>query len=210
MFGKKGKKSSEQIDEYAELLLRMTTYAYPDATEQERETNVLNHLKLYLHPSIQSREWKSLDEALTINCAVNTITEEFTSDQSKGWDKWLEKFTSKCDECHLDKSKYLLWFESRLSGKAMDCYCTLPKQLRKDYKTAINSFQSKLYKSSFEDRCQSKSVKESVNDWAKDLSLLIAKAYPDMSQAETQRSSSKFYILQKITLTYNQKESKKL
>ena len=156
---------------------------------------VLNHLKPYLHTTIQSREWKSVDEALTINCAVNTITEQFTSDRSKGWDIWLEKFTSICVECHLDKSKYLLWFESRLSGEAMECYCTLPKWLREDYETAVNSFQSKLYENSFKDRCRR--GKESLKDWAQELSHLIVKAYPDMSQAN--RDTEVIKQIQKAT-----------
>ena len=181
---KRGKKSTEEVGDYAESLLRLATSAYPDVPEQEREQKVLNHLTPYLHPSIQSREWKSVDEALTINCAVNTIKEEFTNDTCEGWDTWLEKFNSKCVECSIDEKKYLMWFESRLSGRAMECYGTLPKELRIDYKVANKSFQAQIYQKSFEDKCRSKPAKKSVRNWAIQLSELVIKAFPDMPQEQ--------------------------
>ena len=180
-FEQRGKKSSEGVDEYAELLLRFATCAYPDA--EERKKNILSRLKPYLHTSIQSREWKTVDEALTVNLAVNTLKEKFTRDRSEGWDIWLEKFECKCKDIKLDEGKYLLWFESQLSEKAIECYSTVSSDLRVNYNMAIKSFQSKLYKNSFEDRCKSRSQKESVKDWARELSQLIVKAYPDMPQA---------------------------
>ena len=179
---KRGKKSSEEIGDYAKSLLRLATCAYPDAPEQEREGKALSYLKPYLHSSIQSRKWKTVEEAIIVNLAVTTVDEQFTNDRSEGWDKWLEKFECKCKDCSLGNSNYLLWFESLLSGKAVECYATLPKQLKKDYQTAKNSFQTRLYKNSFDEKCKNKPVKGSVREWANELSDLVIKAYPDVSQ----------------------------
>eukprot|EP00731_Ephydatia_muelleri_P012795 Em0007g105a len=170
---KRGKKSSEEIGDYAKSLLRLATYAYPDAPEQEREGKVLSYLKPYLHSSIQSRKWKTVEEAIIVNSAVITVDEQFTNDRSEGWDKWLKEFENKCKGSCLDQSKYLLWFESQLGGRAVECYNTLSEQLRENYEVAKDNFEAKLYQNSFADKCKTKPPKGCVNDWAMKLSELI-------------------------------------
>eukprot|EP00731_Ephydatia_muelleri_P012775 Em0007g85a len=191
---KRGKKSSEEIGDYAKLLLRLAKCAYPDAPEQEREGKVLSYLKPYLHSSIQSRKWKTVEEAIIVNSAVITVDEQFTNDRSEGWDKWLKEFENKCKGSCLDQSKYLLWFESRLGGRAVECYNTLSEQSRQNYEVAKSSFEAKLYQNSFEDKCKIKPTKGCVKDWALKLSELIVRAYPDIAQCNRDKEVIKIIL----------------
>ena len=81
-----------------------------------------------------------------------TVDEQFTNDTSEGWDEWLKEFENKCKGSCLDQSKYLLWFESRLSGRAVECYNTLSEQLRENNEVAKDNFEAKLYQNSFADK----------------------------------------------------------
>ena len=194
-FETRGCKPNEVLSDYAASLQHLATYAYPNTPEQEREEKVLSKLRPYLGLSIQPRKGKTVDEALCVYSAVNNVINEFNNDRSEGWDQWLNEFETQCKKCSLEESKYLLWFESRLGGKAMECFCTLPEGLRKTYEVAKSSFRAKLYQNSFEDKCKYKPAEVDVKDWAKQLSDLIVEAYPNKSQHDRDEEVIKAVLL---------------
>ena len=177
LFDTRVKMKHESFEDYANVLLTIFVEAYPDDKEKDRK--VLDELKQYMHLDLKSRQFKSVDEAITAHCAVSTIKDAFKNDASDGWDEWIAFFDGKCKEQRLDSSKRLVWLETRLAEKALKCYEELPAQSRQSYETAKRDFQAKLYKNSFDAKCKCTLVEEEIEVLAGKLSQLAIKAYPD-------------------------------
>ena len=175
-FNARGKKDNESFEDYAKILLTLFKEAYPD--DKEKEKKVLHRLKPHMHYFLQSRQFKSVDEAITADCAVNTIKDAFKNDTSDDWSKWIAFFDDKCKEQRLDSSKRLVWLETRLAEKALKCYEELPAQSRKLYETAKRDFQAKLYKNSFDNKCRCKLVETKIKELVDELSELAMGAFP--------------------------------
>ena len=180
-FNARGKKDNESFEDYAKILLALFMEAYPDDKEKERK--VLHRLKPHMYSFLQSKQFMSVDEAITADCAVNTIKNAFTNDTSDEWDKWIAFFDDKCKELCLDSSKRLVWLETRLAGDALKCYEELPVQSRKLYETAKTDFQTKLYKNSFDAKCRCKLVEIKIKELAEELSGLAIGAFPDATKS---------------------------
>ncbi|KAL5508888.1 hypothetical protein EMCRGX_G004150 [Ephydatia muelleri] len=180
-FNARGKKDNESFEDYAKILLTLFKEAYPDDKEKERK--VLHRLKPHMHSFLQSRQFKSVDEAITADCAVNTIKDAFKNDTSDDWGKWIAFFDDKCKEQCLDSSKRLVWLETRLAEKALKCYEELPAQSRQLYETAKRDFQAKLYKNSFDAKCRCKLVETKIKELADELSELAIGAFPDATKS---------------------------
>eukprot|EP00731_Ephydatia_muelleri_P011795 Em0006g689a len=178
------KKTNEELEIYAKVLSGLAEKAYPYQPQVEKSRLVLCHLKPYLHLSIQTKEWNSVDEALAVNFAVNVINQPFAANGSNGLDEWLETFEYKADDYSLDSSTRLLWLESRLTGSALECFRSLPEESRKDYHSAKNAFRTQLYKNSFDSK--NNLMEGNLIDLGKELSLLSAGAYPEMLESERQ------------------------
>eukprot|EP00731_Ephydatia_muelleri_P011783 Em0006g677a len=183
-FEKRQKKSNEELEMYAKVLSNLVEKAYPYQPQVEKSRLVLCRLKPYLHLSIQTKEWNSVDEALAVNFAVNVINQPFAANGSNGLDEWLETFEYKADDYSLDSSTRLLWLESRLTGSALECFRSLPEESRKDYHSAKNAFRTQLYKNSFDSK--NNLMEGNLIDLGKELSLLSADAYPEMLESERQ------------------------
>ena len=108
-FNARGKKDDETFEVYAKTLLALFKEAYPDDKEKERK--ILHRLKPYMHSFLQSRQFKSVDEAVIADCAVNTIKDPFKNDTCDDWGKWIAFFDNKCKEHCLDSSKCLVWLD---------------------------------------------------------------------------------------------------
>ena len=180
-FDARGKKDNESFDDYAKVLLTLFKEAYPD--DKEKEKKVLHRLKPHMHYFLQSKEFKSVDEAITADCAVNTIKDAFKNDTSDDWSKWIAFFDDKCKEQCLDSSKRLVWLETRLAEKALKCYEELPAQSRQLYETAKRDFQAKLYKNSFDAKCKCKFEVTRISELADELSNLSIGAFPDETES---------------------------
>ena len=176
-FNARGKKDNESFEDYAKALLILFKEAYSDDKEKERK--VLHHLKPHMHYFLQSRQFKSVDEAITADCAVNTIKDAFKNDTSDDWGKWIAFFDDKCKEQCLDSSKRLVWLETRLAEKALKCYEELPVQSRKLYETAKRDFQQKIYKNSFDAKCNCRLLETKIKELTDELSKLAIGAFPD-------------------------------
>ena len=180
-FNARGKKDNESFEDYANVLLTLFKEAYPD--DKEKEMKVLHRLKPHMHYSLQSKQFMSVDEAITADCAVNTIKDAFKNDTSDDWSKWIAFFDDKCSEQCLDSSKRLVWLETRLAEKALKCCEELPAQSRKLYETAKTDFQTKLYKNSFDAKCRCKLVETKIKELADELSGLAIGAFPDATKS---------------------------
>ena len=196
-FNARGKKDYESFEDCAKVLLTLFKEAYPDDKEKERK--VLHRLKPHMHYFLQSRQFKSVDEAITADCAVNAIKKTFTNDTSDDWGIWMAYFDEKCKEQCLDRSKRLVWLETRLAEKALKCYEELPVQSRQSYETAKRDFQAKLYKNSFDAKCKLEQTRR-IKALADELSELAIEDFPDAT-----KSSRDGIVLKKI---YNMIEDK--
>ena len=183
-FEKRQKKSYEELEMYAKVLSNLVEKAYPYQPQIEKCRLVLGHLRPYLHLSIQSKEWNSVDEALAVNFAANIIKQPFAANDSNGLDEWFEIFECIADDYSLDSSTRLLWLESRLTGSALECFRSLPEELRREYYSATKAFRTQLYKNSFDSK--NNLMEGNLIDLGKELSLLSAGAYPEMLESERQ------------------------
>ena len=180
-FNARGKKDNESFEDYAKVLLTLFKEAYPDDKEKERK--VLHRLKPHMHYFLQSRQFKSVVEAITADCAVNTIKDAFKNDTSDDWGKWIAFFDDKCKEQCLDSSKCLVWLETQLAEKALKYYEELPVQSRQLYETAKQDFQQKIYKNSFDAKCRCKLVETKIEELTDELSELAIGAFPDATKS---------------------------
>ena len=196
-FEKRQKDIDEDLELYSEILENLVEKAYPYQSQAEKCKLVLSHLKPYLHSSILSKEWNSINEAVAENRAVNLITQEIyilpedealiddallTTSAFEGipsatnWERWIKTFDKfLCAKNIADNDIKLKCLELRLTDNALYKFSEIVRNQR-NYDKVKKQLEEAIYRDMFEKR--KKLLEETWKKYSSELRSLGQKIFP--------------------------------
>lgn len=143
LFDSRQKLPNERWDSYANELQILAKNGFPNLSTEQQEKKILECILCQVaDPSLKTRHWKTLDEALIFITATNEIDDVYDDETGKSWEAWLVDFETKCDG--ISNKQKLQWLKVCINQKFLPSFETLCKQMGDDYFGVTNSFPAVL------------------------------------------------------------------
>ena len=170
------KRQAERWDTYAHELNILAEKGYPNLKIAQQEAIVLEQiLSQVKNPSLKSRHWKTLNEAVIFLAAIDEIPDEYADETGRSWEMWLKHFETKCG---LQNKEKLQWLKVRISTKLLPLFERVCKKTKDEYNMVIKEFQISLI-SRKEFLSRNKLTAENWEELCDDLCLLASKFVPN-------------------------------